>query len=253
MPDDSQGVVGDLILNLERYVRLSGDDRRALTGLKAAPLVDARARGDIVREGDNPTVVRLVVEGWACRYKDLPDGRRQIVGFFIPGDFCDLNVYILQAMDHSIGAITPVKYLAIPPEMLESLTEARPRVAQALLWHELVNNSIQREWLLNIGARSALERMAHLLVELFVRLRAIGKAEGNSCHFPLIQSDLADATGITPVHVNRTLQELRREGLIELRAKRLKILDFERLMRLAMFNPNYLHLDHEGRHLDAND
>lgn len=253
MHDTTRPLVATLIFNLERYVRLSEDDRRALEALKAAPMIDARARGDIVREGDNPTVVRLMIDGWACRYKDLPDGRRQIVGFFIPGDFCDLNVYILNQMDHSIGAITPVRYLAIPPEMLERLTEQRPRVAQALLWHELVNNSVQREWLLNIGARSALERMAHLLVELFMRLRAIGMTDGDSCRFPLIQSDLADATGITPVHVNRTLQELRREGLIELRAKRLKILDFDRLRRLAMFNPNYLHLDHEGRHLDAND
>lgn len=253
MAEQLRPLVATLILNLERYVRLSGDDRSALNALKLAPVVSARARGDIVREGDNPTVVRLMIDGWACRYKDLPDGRRQIVGFFIPGDFCDLNVYILQQMDHSIGAITPVRYLAIPPETMTTLTETRPRVAQALLWHELVNNSVQREWLLNIGARSALERMAHLLVELFVRLRAIGKADAHSCQFPLTQSDLADATGITPVHVNRTLQELRREGLIELRAKRLTILDFERLMRLAMFNPNYLHLDHEGRHLDAND
>ena len=200
MQETTSPLVATLILNLERYVRLSGEDRQALQGLQAAPVIEARARGDIVREGDNPTVVRLMVEGWACRYKDLPDGRRQIVGFFIPGDFCDLNVYILQAMDHSIGAITPVKYLAIPPDMLEDLTEKRPRVAQALLWHELVNNSIQREWLLNIGARSALERMAHLLVELYVRLRAIGKADANSCHFPLTQADLADATGVTPVH-----------------------------------------------------
>lgn len=253
MLDTTRPLVAQLILNLERYVRFSEEDRRGLDGLGFASIVEARARGDIVREGDNPTVVRLVIEGWACRYKDLPDGRRQIVGFFLPGDFCDLNVYILQTMDHSIGAITSVRYLAIPPETLEKLAEQRPRVARALLWHELVNSSVQREWLLNIGARSALERMAHLLVELFVRLRAIGKTEGNTCHFPLIQADLADATGITPVHVNRTLQELRRDGLIELRAKRLKILDFERLKRLAMFNPNYLHLDHEGRHLDAND
>jgi CRP-like cAMP-binding protein len=253
MESDSQSPAGHLILNLERYVRLSGDDRAALDVLRSVPVLEARARGDIIREGDRPNVVRLIVEGWACRYKDLPDGRRQIVGFFIPGDFCDLNVYILEQMDHSIGAITGVRYLAIPPELMQELTERRPRLAQALLWHELVTNSVQREWLLNIGARSALERMAHLLVELYVRLRAIGQADANSCPFPLIQSDLADATGITAVHVNRTLQELRRDGLIELRAKRLRILDFERLMRLAMFNPNYLHLDHEGRYLDAND
>ena len=249
----SSSPVGPLILNLERYVRLSADDRSALEKLKSAPLCEAKARGDLVREGQNPTVVRLVVSGWACRYKDLPDGRRQIVGFFIPGDFCDLNVYILQQMDHSIGAITPVKYLAIPPEMMEELTNTRPRVAQALLWHHLVEASIQREWLLNIGQRDALERLAHLFVELFFRARAVGMARGDTIDFPLTQGDLADATGVTPVHLNRTLQELRRQGLVELRAKRLKILDLDKLMRLSKFNENYLHLDHEGRQLDAND
>jgi CRP-like cAMP-binding protein len=246
-------LVGTLILNLERYVRLSADDRRALDQLKAAPLCEAKARGDIVREGQDPTVVRLIVSGWACRYKDLPDGRRQIVGFFIPGDFCDLNVYIQQHMDHSIGAITPVKYLAIPPDLMEELTHARPRVAQALLWHHLVESSVQREWLLNIGQRSALERLAHLFVELFYRLRAVGLARDNTIDFPLTQNDLAEATGVTSVHLNRTLQELRRQGLIELRAKRLKIFDLDELSRLSMFNANYLHLDHEGRQLDAND
>lgn len=253
MSADTPSLVGPLILNLERYVRLSADDRSALDKLKSAPVCDAKARGDIVREGQNPTVVRLIVSGWACRYKDLPDGRRQIVGFFIPGDFCDLNVYILQHMDHSIGAITPVKYLAIPPEQMESLANTRPRLAQALLWHHLVESSIQREWLLNIGQRNAFERLAHLCVELFHRLRAVGLARENTIEFPLTQNDLAEATGVTSVHLNRTLQELRRQGLIELRAKRLKILDLDKLMQLSMFNANYLHLEHEGRQLDAND
>lgn len=242
-----------LILNLERYVRLSAEDRSALDRLKEAPLCQTRARRDIVREGESPSVVRLVVSGWACRYKDLPDGRRQIVGFFVPGDFCDLNVYILQRMDHSIGALTPVSYLAIPPDLMEWLGAARPRVAQALLWHHLVESSIQREWLLNIGQRNALERLAHLLLELFFRLRVVGLAKSNVIDFPLTQHDLAEATGITPVHLNRTLQELRRQGLVELRSKRLQILDLEKLMQLSMFNMNYLHLDHEGQWLDAND
>ena len=144
MPESNSSLVGNLILNLERYVRLSADDRSALDNLKSAPLCESKARSDIVREGQNPTVVRLVVSGWACRYKDLPDCRRQIVGFFVPGDFCDLNVYILQQMDHSIGAITPVQYLAIPPEVMEHLTTTRPRVGQALLWHHLVESSVQR-------------------------------------------------------------------------------------------------------------
>ena len=252
MPAPTPTLVTRLIMNLERYVRLSNEDHSALDKLKTAPLLETHARGDLIREGHKPTVVRLVVSGWACRYKDLPDGRRQIVGFFIPGDFCDLNVYILEQMDHSIGAITPVRYLAIPPEQMEALTTARPRVAQALLWHHLVEASVQREWLLNVGQRSAIERLAHLLVELFLRMNAVGLTADHAMDFPLTQADLAEATGLTTVHVNRTLQELRRDGLIELARKQLKILDIERLTQLAMFNANYLHLDHEGRHLDAN-
>lgn len=245
-------MVNPLILNLQRFVRLSEDDRAAIERLKQAPLLEAPARSDLIREGDNPSVVRLMASGWACRYKDLPDGRRQIVGLFIPGDFCDLNVYILQRMDHSLGAITPVRYYAIPPELLESVATAHPRVGQALLWHELVTSSVQREWLLNIGQRSARERLAHLLVEMYYRTRTVGLTKGYRCEFPLTQNDLAEATGLTSVHINRTLQDLRREGLIELERKALTILDFEGLKDMALFNSNYLHLDREGRHLDAN-
>ncbi len=245
-------MVNPLILNLQRFVRLSEDDRAAIERLKQAPLLEAPARSDLIREGDNPSVVRLMASGWTCRYKDLPDGRRQIVGLFIPGDFCDLNVYILQRMDHSLGAITPVSYYAIPPEKLETLANTNPRVGQALLWHELVTSSVQREWLLNIGQRSARERLAHLLVEMFYRARAVGLTQGYRCDFPLTQNDMAEATGMTSVHINRTLQDLRREGLIELERKSLAILDLEGLKEMALFNSNYLHLDHEGRYLDAN-
>jgi CRP-like cAMP-binding protein len=244
--------VGALAIRLENYARLSAEDRAALHSVSRASLQEALPRRDIVREGDDPKAVRLVVSGWACRYKGLPDGRRQIVGFFIPGDFCDLNVYILKEMDHTIGAITRVQYASISPEEMDRLTEKRPRIAQALWWHELVDSAIQREWLLNIGQRSAYERIAHLLVELYLRLRAVGLAENGSCDFPITQNDLAEATGLTPVHVNRTLQELRRDGLIELAHKHLTIPKLDKLMGASMFNPNYLHLDHEGSHLDAN-
>jgi CRP-like cAMP-binding protein len=126
-------------------------------------------------------------------------------------------------------------------------------LTQALWWHELVTAAIQREWTLNLGQRSAYERLAHLLVELYIRLAAVGRAQEGRCDFPLTQNDLADATGLTAVHVNRTLQELRRDELIELDRKQLRILDLKRMMDVSMFNPNYLHLDHEGRHLDANE
>lgn len=236
---------------LEAFTRLSADDRAALAQVsRNYRYVDPRR--DLISEGDKPRFVHLVLDGWASRYKQLPDGKRQIVALFVPGDFCDVNVFILRAMDHSIGAITRLKVAMITPEEMTALTAERPRITQALWWHELVTAAVQREWTLNLGQRSAYERLAHLLIELYMRLNVVGRAHDGRCDFPLTQNDLADATGLTSVHVNRTLQELRRDGLIELERKQLQILDMPRMMDAAMFNPNYLHLDHEGRHLDAN-
>ena len=236
---------------LEAFTKLSRDDREALDQVsRTFRFVDARR--DLISEGDQPRFVHLILDGWACRYKTLPDGKRQIVSLFVPGDFCDLSINILKAMDHSIGAITRLKVATITPEEMDALTANRPRVTQALWWHELVTSAIQREWTLNIGQRSAYERLGHLLVELYLRLETVGRATDGRCDFPLTQNDLADATGLTAVHVNRTLQELRRDELIELDRKQLRLLDLERLKKVSMFNPNYLHLDHEGRHLDAN-
>lgn len=236
---------------LDAFTRLSADDRKALAKLTHnTKYVDARR--DLITEGDKPRYVHLVLEGWGARYKSLPDGKRQIVSLFLPGDFCDLNVYILKYMDHSIGAITRLKVAMITPDEMDALTAERPRITQALWWHELVTTAIQREWTLNLGQRTAYERLGHLLVELYLRLRTVGRAEDGRCDFPLTQTDLAEASGLTAVHVNRTLQELRGDGLIELERRQLRILDMQRLMDAASFNPNYLHLDHEGRHLDAN-
>jgi CRP-like cAMP-binding protein len=236
---------------LEAFTRLSADDRSALAQIgRNFRYIDARR--DLISEGDKPRYVHLVLDGWACRYKQLPDGKRQIVALFVPGDFCDVNVYVLRSMDHSIGAITRLKVAMITPEEMSALTAERPRLTQALWWHELVTAAVQREWTLNLGQRSAYERLAHLLIELYMRLNTVGRAHNGRCDFPLTQNDLADATGLTSVHVNRTLQELRRDGLIELERKQLQILDMPRMMDVAMFNPNYLHLEHEGRYLDAN-
>lgn len=242
-----------LVQRLDRYSRLSQSDREALEQLNRLPVQRVSARTDLIREGENPRHVRLIVEGWACRYKSTLEGSRQIVGFFIPGDFCDFNVYILRQMDHSIGTLTRARVAQITPDQVEALTAEHPRIAQAFWWHELVNASIQREWLLSLGQRPAFQRIGHLLVELFYRLRIAGLVDGDSCDFPLTQSDLAEATGLTAVHVNRTIQELRREGLVELDRKRLRIPDLSALCTASEFNSSYLHLDREGRHLDAND
>jgi CRP-like cAMP-binding protein len=210
-------------------------------------------RRDLIREGDVPRYVHLILEGWGCRYKMLPDGRRQIVAFFLPGDFCDLNVYILKKMDHSIGAISRMRVGFMSRDEMDALTHGHPRIAQALWWHELVDAAVQREWTLNVGQRTAYERIGHLLVELFFRLRAVGLTEGESFDFPLIQNDVAEATGLTAVHVNRTMKELRSDGLLEIERRRVTLPDLERLMDTTLFSAGYLHLEREGRHLDAND
>jgi CRP-like cAMP-binding protein len=237
---------------LEAFTRLSADDKAALAQV-SRNIRSVEPRRDLVSEGDKPRFVHLMLDGWACRYKQLPDGKRQIVSLFVPGDFCDVNVYILKYMDHSIGAITRLRVAMITPEEMNALTSERPRITQALWWHELVTAAIQREWTLNLGQRSAYERLSHLLIELYIRLKTVGRAQNGRCDFPLTQNDLADATGLTAVHVNRTLQELRRDRLIELDRKQLQILDLPRMIDISMFNPNYLHLDREGRHLDANE
>lgn len=241
------------VAKLENYTRLSADDRAAALRLCRARPERFRAKDDVVREGEAPRAVRLVLDGWACRYKDLEDGRRQVVGLFVPGDLCDLNVFVLREMDHSIGALTPLTVAHVSRELFEDATLGHPRLLQALWWDSLVSAAVQREWLMNLGQRSAHERILHLLCEAYLRLRAVGLARGLSCEFPLTQALIADITGLTSVHVSRTFQAIREEGLVEVRDRVLTIRDLDALMGAALFNPAYLHLDRDGRHLDAND
>jgi len=246
------GPTSALALKLAAFTKLSEDDRHALArAITNVRTVDARR--DLTTEGERPRFVHVILEGWASAYKTLPDGKRQIVAFFVPGDFCDLNVYVLRQRDHSIGAVSRLKVAMMSPDEMASLTVGRPGLTQALWWEGLVTAAIQREWMLNLGQRTARERIAHLLIELYLRLRTVGLTRDGGCDFPLTQNDIADATGLTAVHVNRTLQELRREELIELERKQLQIFDLARMMDGAMFNANYLHLNREGRHLDTNE
>jgi CRP-like cAMP-binding protein len=245
--------VNPLIRKLEQFVRLSPDDRTILTRASSERVRRFAPRVDISREGDRPKDVHLILSGWACRYKQLEDGRRQIVSFFLPGDMCDLNVFILKEMDHSIGTISDVTIADLSREFFDEIGAGYPRIATALWWETLVNAAIQREWTMNLGQRTASERMAHLLCEIFFRLRLAGLTDVNSCEFPLTQADLAEATGLSKVHVNRTLQELRGAKLVVLKGKALTVPNVERLMSAGLFNANYLHMEHEGRQLDANE
>lgn len=242
-----------LIRKLEQFTKLSGDDKRALEQAASLSVRRLRPREDIIREGDRPRLVNLVLDGWGCRYKVLEDGRRAITAFLVPGDVCDIRVFILKQMDHSIAALSPMAVAQIPSDRVIEISDASPRLSRAFWWTSLVDEATAREWTANLGQRDALARVAHLFCELFIRLRGVGLVNGRSCEFPVTQEQLGEATGISTVHVNRTLQEMREAGLIELRGKTLTVPDLEALKTAAMFNDNYLHLDREGSALDANE
>jgi CRP-like cAMP-binding protein len=253
MPSASSPPLNPFLHRLENYARLSQPDREGALRLWAERRQSFRAKDDVVREGEEPRFVRLVADGWACRYKYLEDGRRQVLGLFVPGDICDINVFVLREMDHFIAAVTPLTLAQISREVFEEVTLAHPRLLQALWWDSLVASAIQREWLVNLGQRSAYERITHLLCETYLRMRAAGLARGLTCEFPLTQTMIADISGLSTVHVSRTFQMVRDEGLMEIRDKVLTIHDLQAAMSACQFNPGYLHLNREGRHLDAND
>jgi CRP-like cAMP-binding protein len=241
---DGQQSAGDLLIRrLGNYARLTTDEEAAIRRMLTLPLRFAQARRDLIAEGARPRAVFLIVSGWACQFKTLEDGRRQIVGFMLPGDTCDLNNLVLARMDHSIGALTDVRYVEVPGESLQRIAVEHPRIGKALWWQMLVNLSVQREWTTNLGQRNALERLGSLLCELALRLRAVGLAHGENYDLPLTQADLADATGLTSVHVNRTLQQLRASGLISLSGRVLRIPDFAALQEASLFTAEYLHRD----------
>jgi CRP-like cAMP-binding protein len=182
------------------------------------------------------------VEGWSYRCKLLAEGRRQIISFHVAGDMPDLQSLHLGTLDHSVAALTPCTFALIPHESLRRLTGAFPDVT-ALLWREtLVDAGIFRTWITAMGRRSAYGRIAHLFCEMYLRQEAVGLAADLQCPMPMRQTDLADATGLTTVHVSRVLKALRNDGLITLRDRLLIIRDWERLYDAAEFDPTYLHV-----------
>jgi CRP-like cAMP-binding protein len=239
-----------LMRRLEEFTPLSEDDRAQLAWLSTQSAHTIPPKQDLIRAGDEPRSLFLILDGWASRYRILENGRRQIVDFAVPGDLCDLNLFILNAMDHSIGAITRLRVAELGREVFHNIVTTHPNITTALWWQELVSKSINREWIVNVAQRPAKERIAHLFCEMFLRLESVGLTDGFSCDFPPTQSDIADATGLTPVHVNRSIQELRRSGLIELERQKLTIPNMQALQNAALFNAEYLHHRRLARHTD---
>lgn len=232
-----------LIAKLQHFTSLSDADRVALHAVtKRRRQVGAREA--IIHEGEPHGPMRVILDGWACRYRQFKDGRKQVTAILLPGDLCDTHVNVLRAMDHSIGTLTPVTLAEIPRDRLDTLVGYHPQIAQALWWEMLAAASIQREWMVNVARREGVERLGHLFCELFHRLRAVGLTRDGGYGLPLRQSDLADASGLTDVYVNRCLQALRARDLIALRSRWLAILDLPALQCASRFSLGYLHLDY---------
>jgi CRP-like cAMP-binding protein len=226
---------------LRHLYPLSEDEERVLEGAFSGAVSVPRDT-DIVRDGDHPTQCSLLMEGFVYRYKLLPDGKRQILAFHVPGEIFDTQSFLLDTMDHSVAALTAAKIGIITHVTMREITEKFPRITRALWKETLVEAAVFRQWLTSAGRRSAYQRLAHLACELYVRERAVNLGEKFAVPWPFTQVELGDALGLTPIHINRTLQQLRRAGLITLRAGSMRILDWDRLVEAGEFDPAYLQL-----------
>lgn len=228
------------VTKLQGFATLEPGDVRALDEATARPH-EYLPRKQLIREGDKPGPVFVMLEGWAIRYKLLPSGTRQIMAFLMPGDACDLHGALLAEMDHSIETVTHATVATISRELMDELMDRHPAIARAMYIAQLVDEGTLRAWIVSLGRRSSIERAAHLLLELYVRAIRVGLIERGDMELPLTQTVIADALGMTPVHINRVLQALRKSGAVELRRGHLKIPDPGVLARLSGFDDNYLH------------
>lgn len=234
-----------LVRKLVRLGDLDDDDMRQVQALPISVRLVSADR-DIVAEGARSTDCALVLDGLACRQKVMANGTRQILSLHVPGDIVDLQRLHLDTPDHGICAVTACRIGFIPRAALQALIMARPKVA-SLLWRDtLIDASVGRAWLTSVGRRTAYQRIAHLLCELFIRLSDVGLADQDGFELPLTQTGLGDALGLTAVHVNRVLQELRKQGIIASQGRALRILDWAALQRAGDFDPGYLRSPRSG-------
>jgi CRP-like cAMP-binding protein len=183
-----------LIRKLERYGQLSAEERQVLEDAPSSEK-QFRADQDMVREGERPSHCILILDGFACRYKLLANGKRQIMAFEIAGDLCDLNSFLLGELDHSIGTLTPCTVALIPHTTIRDITERYPRISRALWRSTLIDAAIFRAWMINIGRREAYERVAHLFCETLLRLKAVGLATDSNYDLPVTQANRPSGAG----------------------------------------------------------
>lgn len=227
---------------LRRRTEVSSEEERAIRSA-VAEVRNVRADELVVRSGEYLNTSLILLDGWLARSKDLPGGERQVTELHIAGDFPDLHGFTLKRLDDDITALSDCRLAVVPHERILEITEKYPRLGRVYWFSTNVDAAIQRELSLSLGQRSAMSRMAHLFCELYIRLDVVGRARDNGYEFPLTQRELSECLGLTVVHANRTLQELRRRGLVELENRHLTICDMRGLEGVAEFDPSYLYLE----------
>ncbi len=229
-----------LVEKLSGFIELSHPDIEALERATAMQR-KVPAKHDLIREGDRPGPVFVILEGWACRYKILPSGIRQVLAYLMPGDTCDLHIGLLAEMDHSIQTITPATFATVDRLELDTIFEQHPKIAKAIYIAQLVDEGTMRAWITSMGRRASVERVAHLMCELYIRARNIGLITEPNFALPLSQLLLADSLGMTAVHLNRVLKDLRASGALSLKRGSVVLSDLDKLVQVAGFDDNYLH------------
>lgn len=239
-------IIAKLLLKLNARDTL---DEAEIAALRRAigPTKTLKADEVFIRQGEELSVSTLLVEGLVCRFKDLRDGGRQISAIHVAGDFVDLHSFSLKRLDHNIMTLTPCRVAFTPHDRLREITEQHPHLTRLLWFLTNVDAAMHREWELSLGRRDAIRRTAHLFCEIGTRLEVVHLAQNDSYDLPLTQQELAECLGLTPVHVNRTLKELRERGLVTFRDNRVTITDRRGLETVAEFDPAYLYLERRAR------
>jgi CRP-like cAMP-binding protein len=228
----------------QRLTTTTGVDEQDLQALAALPTAIRHFRENqaVLRDGSTPSECCFITDGFCIRSKTIADGKRQILSIHVPGDLPNLQNLHFPALDHDLIALSDCTLAFIAHKALNDLIRERPSVG-VLFWRDtLVDAAVSREWIVNVGLRPADSRLAHLIVELRERLRLVGRVIGDTFAIPLTQEQLGEAMGVTSVHTNRILRELRLQGVLEFQRGTVKILSEDKLQRLAQFDGRYLHL-----------
>jgi CRP-like cAMP-binding protein len=245
MAENADLLLAPMVRKLAQHRPLDDSDREAILALPAVRR-KVEANQYLVWDGDRAQQTCLLLSGFAIRHKEAGNGSRQILSIHMKGDVLDLQNSLLGLADHNVQMLTAGEIAMIAVEAMRDIAFAYPAVGQAM-WHEtLIEASIFREWMVNIGRRDARTRIAHLLCEIALRMEKVGLGHSTSYELPITQEQLADCTALTSVHVNRTLMKLEQEGLITRTKREITVVDWTRLVMVADFEPRYLHLERQA-------